>query len=282
MEADQSEHPYKQFGRHYEYMFEAPSEPAQTPRFRFSYGTVDSNSGTPGVAVRRTERTKGNESKKHWLSNSGKARLTSAQPEHLQFQNECFVHFEFIRRSRNLKNDYGTNRLLSVKNEHATSAWKEREGARRRVQAEYEIVRQLADDIFGQAEKQMSAFPTFDIPRFQQIFSMVTAASSPLPKNSWSRAERQHGKILKDRKRKLKDNDREMVKNHENKLEDAVGESTEDGPLKQKQSGYDASYRIFGILPKFDPRFPFDRAYKLMEGLQSPKLFKFPPINSFI
>lgn len=34
--------------------------------------------------------------------------------------------------------------------------------------------------------------------------------------------------------------------------------------------------------PKFDPRFPFDRTYKLMKGLRLPVTLKFPSTNSYI
>lgn len=153
-------------------------------------------------------------------------------------------------------------------------------------------------------QEQMSRFPTFDISRFQEVFSAVTAVPAVLPENSLFRRganpeydlnrfqsmeredrnfqnfheqplQKQYSRhwIMKNDKQKMEANN-EVGENRVGWYKDEVGRWTRNDPSKQYQNS--VSYQILATLPKFDPRFPFDRAYKLMEGLRPPELFKFP------
>uniref|UniRef100_A0AAF5RVT0 Uncharacterized protein n=2 Tax=Wuchereria bancrofti TaxID=6293 RepID=A0AAF5RVT0_WUCBA len=180
------------------------------------------------------------------------------------------------------------------------NVWEEGKNAQKRAQAEYKVIRQLADDIFNQAKEQMSKFPTFDISRFQKLFTAATgggdsaALLSLLPeqeinqrynlnkfqsmnKKFHKQYDNRH-KILKNEKQKMKIG--KVVRNYEKWHNDMIGRWIKKNLPKVSRN--DSSYELFGILPKFDPRFPFDRAFQLMDDLQSPDMFKFPSNNLHI
>ncbi|KAM3717535.1 ATP synthase subunit alpha [Dirofilaria immitis] len=78
---------------------------------------------------------------------------------------------------------------------------------------------------------------------------------------------------------------RSIMKNGKQKMKankEVMGNHGENAVRRWRKNGFrnDASYQMFGTLLKFDPRFPFDRAYKLMESLRPPEIFKFP-LNNF-
>uniref|UniRef100_A0A2K6W981 Uncharacterized protein n=1 Tax=Onchocerca volvulus TaxID=6282 RepID=A0A2K6W981_ONCVO len=247
-----SKRPYKHFGRHHEYIYETPSMFDQRPRFRLSYGTIGGDTYTIGDTdtIKQIYNAESHRPKKHWQSNAEKHQL------------------------KNRRNDYTTKFSRNSNNEHADYAWKESENARKHAQKEYEIVRQFAGDIFNQAKKELSKLPTFDIPHFQRVFSAVinepVLLSDFLSGSETNPEQYDRHKIKRNGKQKMKA-DKEIIENHG---KDTVGRWSENG------SRNDASYQMFGTLPKFDPRFPFDRAYKLMKGLQPPEMFKFP-LTSF-
>uniref|UniRef100_A0A1I7VR86 Uncharacterized protein n=1 Tax=Loa loa TaxID=7209 RepID=A0A1I7VR86_LOALO len=151
----------------------------------------------------------------------------------------------------------------------------------------------------------MSRFPTFDVSRFQKVFSAVTGASIPLSEISASEREvdadmeydpnrfqsmkgkesnhlqkyyTQYGRrrILKNEGQKVE----KIVPNREKWRKYMIGRWIRNGSSKEPRN--DVSYEMFGLLPKFDPRFPFDRAFKLMEDLQPPEMFKFPSASFYI
>ncbi|VDO27318.1 unnamed protein product [Onchocerca flexuosa] len=251
---DHSKRPYNHFGRHYEYIYETPSIFDQRPRFRLSYGTIGGDTNTIGDidTNKQISSAESHRPKKNWQSDVRKHRL------------------------ENRRNDYTTKFSHNSNNEH-DHAWEESESARKHVQKEYEIVRQFADDVFNQAKKELSKLPTFDIPHFQKVFSAVTNEPVLLSDflfgreaNPTLQGQYDRHKIVTNGKQKMKA-DKEIMENH--------GKNTV-GRWSKNVSRNDASYQMFGILPKFDPRFPFDRAYKLMKGLQPPEMFKFP-LTSF-
>ncbi|VIO97585.1 Uncharacterized protein BM_BM17709 [Brugia malayi] len=165
--------------------------------------------------------------------------------------------------------------------------WEESENAQKRAQAEYKVIRQLADEIFDQAKDEMSKLPTFDISRFQKVFSAATGGYSgngydlnPFQSmNDKFHKQSDRHKILKNEKQKLKSG--KVVRNLEKWHNDMIGHWIKKHLPKEPRNN-DTSYELFGALPKFDPRFPFDRAFKLMDDLQPPDMFKFSTNNFHI
>lgn len=140
----------------------------------------------------------------------------------------------------------------------------------------------------------MSEFPTFDISRFQKIFSTVTGISAPLhenffPGNQAYDSNRFQGqnfhrpglqKQYDYRNRRLPEIRNHKINRNKERRKGIVREWNKNGSLKDSRNN-DVSYQLFGKLPKFDPRFPFDRAYKLMENLKPLQIMQFPSINHF-
>lgn len=140
-------------------------------------------------------------------------------------------------------------------------------------------------------QEEMANFPAFDISHFQKIFSTVIGQSVPLRANSYfgSTADPTYPKNFgfqstKGKVRKLLHEQHGMSDNSKHEMEIDKewnkGKWTRNRFLREPQN--DVSYKLFGAMPKFDPRFPFDRAYKLMEDLQPPKTLKFPSIHFYI
>ncbi|KAK6108048.1 hypothetical protein QQG55_30630 [Brugia pahangi] len=150
--------------------------------------------------------------------------------------------------------------------------WKESENAQKRAQAEYKVIRELADEIFDQAKKVFSAATGgysgngYDLNPFQSM-------------NDKFHKQSDRHKILKNEKQKLKSG--KVVRNYEKWHNDMIGHWIKKH-LPKEPRNIDTSYELFGVLPKFDPRFPFDRAFKLMDDLQPPDMFKFSTNNFHI
>ncbi|CAG9534766.1 unnamed protein product [Cercopithifilaria johnstoni] len=278
-----SKYPYKHFGQHYEYIYETPSSPDQKPKFRLSYDSIGDDTDITRT-IKRINNLTNHKPKKHWQSN-----FLNAQ----QFQEKYFIHQR--------KNSDTANFPQTINNIYMKNGWKENENARKRMQEEYEIIRQLVNDIFEQAQEEMSRYPTFDVSRFRKIFSSATDMSAPLSENYFSRRRENptydsdrfrsvkgkdknihqkfhtHSSQKQYNKHRMPENARHKIKTNKERLKDMIRHLTNNGSLKQLRN--DASYQLFGILPKFDPRFPFDRAYKLMDDLRPPEILKFPSIN---
>lgn len=148
----------------------------------------------------------------------------------------------------------------------------------------------------------MSRFQTFDMSRFQQLFPSPTDATASLPENfitgngknlgdasgefeasrntdsphvqrrvASRNTDSQHvqRRVARNRVGKLKNNQMS-----ENMTEGRTG----NGKVKKPKED-NANYGIFDTLPKFDPRFALDRAYRLMDALQPPDEFKLPSVH---
>uniref|UniRef100_A0A0R3S080 Uncharacterized protein n=1 Tax=Elaeophora elaphi TaxID=1147741 RepID=A0A0R3S080_9BILA len=253
--ADHSKHPYKHFGQHHEYVYETPSSPDQKPGFRLSYGSIGDGSNMTGT-IGQIGSLKNHKPKKHSQSNAQKTQFLDVEAENFQ---------------RHSENPNIRNFPQKVSEVYVKKAWKESENARKRAQAEYEIVRQLADDIFDQA--QVLLFIVF----FKILSAAADVLTPPSPENSFFGSGMNPKQY---RKRRMTKNARRKMRSDAEERKDITEKRwTRNGFLKQP---HDASYQLFGTLPKFDPRFPFDRAYKLMEGLRPSEILKLPSTNFHI
>ncbi|MCP9262676.1 hypothetical protein DINM_006035 [Dirofilaria immitis] len=148
----------------------------------------------------------------------------------------------------------------NIKN--AEDAWKESENTRRQAQKNMKLCANLL----------MICSIRLKISRANGKISNFRHSAPPedtpvlLSEGFWPEKR----SIMKNGKQKMKAN-KEVMGNH-----------GENAVRRWRKNGFrnDASYQMFGTLLKFDPRFPFDRAYKLMESLRPPEIFKFP-LNNF-
>ncbi|VDK37845.1 unnamed protein product, partial [Gongylonema pulchrum] len=212
------------------------------------------------------------------------------------------------RTSKKFIKSYITHPPKIINAKQIKEAWEESNLARTRAQAEYEAIRQIADDIFEEAEEQLARFPAFDSSRFQNIFLAVTPASSSSqqPENAKISENGRHvtiwvqndenfpGKLNNGyasnslnswvtnlKRNRMHERGDENIKIPRQFRVTRVENS--DRQRGQNQLERESSNnRHFHVLPKFDPRFPFDRAYKLMEEFQVPVGFKFPTASDYI
>lgn len=157
-------------------------------------------------------------------------------------------------------------------------------------------------------QEQLANFPAFDIPRFQKVFSTVTAAPYLSPQQSWSSKNDGYKFRTTNRNqsdeyfaRKFHDDPTESQSNwlENSKKTDQMRRTNNEKvrfPMKMRENWKgklnhgealkhrerNSSHRRSDVLPKFDPRFPFDRAYKLLEDLRPPAIFKFPTASDYI
>ncbi|VDN07924.1 unnamed protein product [Thelazia callipaeda] len=271
--SDGSKSPYNRFGHHYEYVYETPTVAEEKPKLLFSYGICLL------ILMLYYKGSIGPNSNTHQMFEQI-GKVITYQPKKQSI-------YQKPKRLNDSSDVFPMNHSKMMNINHIAAAIKESNDAQKRAQKEYETVRQLADEIFSQAEQQLSRFPTFDIPRFQQIF-LNEAISSPqlankinlnkfpvMHKNHQNFAQNTHNKFKKKRNR------RKDVRNTEHKIIKSAKkyEKLRNTNRKKwnKKKNADASYRMFGILPDFDPRFPFDRAYRLMEDLRPSELWEFLP-----
>ncbi|VDK82011.1 unnamed protein product [Litomosoides sigmodontis] len=196
-----------------------------------------------------------------------------------------------------LKNSSKTNSSQTINDLYSKNVWKESENARKCTQLEYEAVRRLANNMFKQAQDEIATFPVFDMSHFRKIFSAVIDHQSLPPlrgspfssgrtnpiyhKNGFQSMSGKDEKSSQERygEHRMSESSKHEMKIDKKWLRDRTGQWTRNGFLREPRN--DGSYQLFGTLPKFDPRFPLDRAYKLMEGLRPSETLKFPSINSY-
>ncbi|KAM3717537.1 Holliday junction branch migration complex subunit RuvA [Dirofilaria immitis] len=263
--------PYKHFGRHYEYIYEMPSILDRRSRFHLSYDTIGGDTNTIGT-IGQKQNAK-NHKRKHWESNAEKIQFSNEEPE---------TSLNITNIVREIPKSLNSEDLQKANIKNAEDAWKESENTRRQAQKEYEIVRQFADDMFNQAK--ISRHLIFNADRISRANGKISnfrhsapPEDTPVLLSEGFLAGKVTNPGIYTRRSIMKNGKQKMKANKE-----VMGNHGENAVRRWRKNGFrnDASYQMFGTLLKFDPRFPFDRAYKLMESLRPPEIFKFP-LNNF-